>query len=148
MYLHVHVKWTDQNLISFAYITGASIFAVINFRLYSLSLLSLFKMTHKGWRVIKPQHNNMFCKLSLSLECSSFFTLMQIWYFLSRYNLLPLTLLKRMLSHWRELNERPAYLWRLHYLFVVVIRFSHCLKTGSYKFLAEVCSLYWLTAYV
>ena len=34
-----------------------------------------------------------------------------------------------------------------HMYFATVIRFFHCIKIGSYKFLAEGCSVYWLTAY-
>ena len=34
------------------------------------------------------------------------------------------------------------------HVFAKVIRSFHCFKTGSYKFLGEGCSAYWLTAYV
>ena len=34
------------------------------------------------------------------------------------------------------------------HVFAMVIRFFYCFKIGSYKFLMEGCSVYWLTAYV
>ena len=91
-----------------------------------------------------------FCKLSLSLSLSGklfLFTLMQIWRVSFR---------ARSCLHWLywkndisptgiEHDSIPAY-HEIH-VFATVIRSFHCFKIGSYKFLAEGDSVYWLTAY-
>ena len=44
----------------------------------------------------------------------------------------------------------PHRSWAIYHethVFATVIRSFHCFKIGSYKFLAEGCSVYWLTTY-
>ena len=92
--------------------------------------------------------NSLSLSLSLSLSGKLFlFTLMQIWRVSFR---------ARSCLHWLywkngiapagiERDSIPTY--HETHVFATVIRSFHCFKIGSYKFLAEGGSVYWLTAY-
>ena len=109
----MYLKWTSQNLTSFA--------------------------------------NSLSLSLSLSLSGKLFlllsFTLLQIWHVSFR---------GRSCLHWLywkndiapagiERDSIPIY--HETHVFATVIRSFHCFKIGSFKFLAEWGSVYWLTAY-
>ena len=120
----MYLKWTSQNLTSLANSLSLSLSL-------SLSPLSL--------------------SLSLSLSGKLFlllsFTLLQIWHVSFR---------GRSCLHWLywkndiapariERDSIPTY--HETHVFATVIRSFHCFKIGSFKFLAEWGSVYWLTAY-
>ena len=98
------------------------------------------------------------CKLSLPLwNALSLYPHANMICLLSNYKLLALTLLERMLSTGgngtRDLiadlipTDCSDLLVNTH-VFAMLIHSFYCFKIGSYKFLTEGCSVYWLTAYV
>ena len=92
-----------------------------------------------------------FCELSLSLSLeSSFFCFLLPS---CKYDMSPFEVevvctdfIGKMISHRRESNAIRSPLIMKH-VFATVIRSFHCFKIGSFKFLAEWGSVYWLTAY-
>ena len=92
-----------------------------------------------------------FCELSLSLSGKLFlllsFTLLQMWHvsFRGRSCLHWLYWKKDIAPTGIERDSIPTY--HETHVFATVIRSFHCFKIGSFKFLAEWGSVYWLTAY-
>ena len=92
----------------------------------------------------------MFCKLflSLSLSLESSFFLPSCKYDMSPFEVevVCTDFIGKMISHQQELNTIRSPHHETH-VFATVIRSFQCFKIGSYKFLAEWGSVYWLTAY-
>ena len=130
-----------------------------------LRLVRLFTVCHFSLGISKS-HSRMYLKwtsqkltsfanslslsvsLSLSLSLESSFFLPSCKYDWSPFELevVCTDFIGKMASHRRESNTIRSPHHETH-VFAMVIRSFHCFKNGSYKFLAEGGSVYWLTAY-
>ena len=126
--------------------SGYSLFAK-QFSRFSLGISKSHSRMYLKWT---PQNLTSFAN-SLSLSGKLFlllsFTLLQIWHVSFR---------GRSYLHWLywkndialagiERDSIPTY--HETHVFATVIHSFHCFKIGSFKFLAEWGSVYWLTAY-
>ena len=94
-----------------------------------------------------------FCKLSLSLSLSlsleSSFFLPSCEYDGSAFELevVCTDFIGKMILHRAGIKHDSIPTYHETHVFATVIRSFHCFKIGSYNFLAEGGSMYWLTAY-
>ena len=115
----MYLKWMSQNLTSFA-----------NSLSLSLSLSHALSFY--------PHANMTYLLLSYNVEvvCTDF---------TGRNDIAPAGIERE--TWLRIRSAQIAAIYHETHVFAMVIRPSHCFKIGSYKFLAEGCSVYWLTAY-
>ena len=131
--------------------SGYSLFAK-QFSRFSLGISKSHSRMYLKWtrQNLTSFANSLSLSLSLSLESSFFcFLLPSCKYDMSPFEVevVCTDFIGKMISQPAGIERDSIPTYHETHVFATVIRSFHCFKIGSFKFLAEWSSVYWLTAY-